>query len=102
MKWARARCIVTAHFGLFELGGLLLAQHGFPAVVLTYPEPSRALTDWRGRSAGCTGFGRRAPVHLYSCFLRGLPDYARGDLGSGPRLGVCVRLEEAEEQGGGG
>jgi lauroyl/myristoyl acyltransferase len=39
--------IVTAHFGLFELGGLLLAQHGFPSVVLTYPEPSQALTDWR-------------------------------------------------------
>jgi lauroyl/myristoyl acyltransferase len=39
--------IVTAHFGLFELGGLLLAQHGFPSTVLTYPEPSRALTDWR-------------------------------------------------------
>jgi KDO2-lipid IV(A) lauroyltransferase len=39
--------IVTAHFGLFELGGLLLAQHGFPATVLTYPEPTRALTEWR-------------------------------------------------------
>ena len=39
--------IVTAHFGLFELGGLLLAQHGFPATVLTYPEPTRELTDWR-------------------------------------------------------
>jgi lauroyl/myristoyl acyltransferase len=39
--------IVTAHLGLFELGGLLLAQHGFPSTVLTYPEPSRALTDWR-------------------------------------------------------
>ena len=39
--------IVTAHFGLFELGGLLLAQHGFPATVLTYPEPTRTLTDWR-------------------------------------------------------
>jgi lauroyl/myristoyl acyltransferase len=39
--------IVTAHLGLFELGGLLLAQHGFPATVLTYPEPTRALTDWR-------------------------------------------------------
>ena len=39
--------IVTAHFGLFELGGLLLAQRGFDSVVLTYPEPSRALTEWR-------------------------------------------------------
>jgi lauroyl/myristoyl acyltransferase len=39
--------VVTAHLGLFELGGLLLAQHGFDAVVLTYPEPSRELTEWR-------------------------------------------------------
>ena len=39
--------IVTAHLGLFELGGLLLAQHGFPSTVLTYQEPSRELTDWR-------------------------------------------------------
>ncbi len=39
--------IVTAHFGLFELGGLLLAWQGFDAVVLTYPEPSPALTRWR-------------------------------------------------------
>jgi lauroyl/myristoyl acyltransferase len=41
--------VVTAHLGLFELGGLLLAQHGFPSVVLTYPEPSPALTEWRAR-----------------------------------------------------
>ena len=39
--------VVTPHLGLFELGGLLLAQHGFPTVVLTHPEPSRALTEWR-------------------------------------------------------
>jgi KDO2-lipid IV(A) lauroyltransferase len=39
--------IVTAHFGLFELGGLLLAQHGCDAVVLTYPEPSESLSRWR-------------------------------------------------------
>jgi KDO2-lipid IV(A) lauroyltransferase len=39
--------VVTAHFGLFELGGLLLAQHGYDAVVLTYPEPSEALSRWR-------------------------------------------------------
>jgi lauroyl/myristoyl acyltransferase len=39
--------VVTAHFGLFELGGLLMAHHGFPSVVLTHPEPSRALTEWR-------------------------------------------------------
>jgi lauroyl/myristoyl acyltransferase len=39
--------VVTAHFGLFELGGLFLAQQGFSSVVLTYPEPSRALGEWR-------------------------------------------------------
>jgi lauroyl/myristoyl acyltransferase len=48
---ARARgrggIVVTAHFGLFELGGLMLAQAGLRATVLTYPEPSAALTAWR-------------------------------------------------------
>ena len=39
--------VVTAHFGLFELGGLLLAWQGFDSLVLTYPEPSVALTRWR-------------------------------------------------------
>ena len=39
--------IVTAHLGLFELGGLLMAQSGFPSAALTFPEPSVALTDWR-------------------------------------------------------
>jgi lauroyl/myristoyl acyltransferase len=39
--------VVTAHFGLFDLGGLMLAQMGIPCAVLTYPEPSRALTEWR-------------------------------------------------------
>ncbi len=43
----RGALIVTAHFGLFELGGLLLAWQGHDAVVLTYREPSEALTCWR-------------------------------------------------------
>ena len=43
----RGALVVTAHFGLFELGGLLLAKHDLPSVVLTYPEPSPALTEWR-------------------------------------------------------
>lgn len=46
-RLGRGALIVTAHFGLFELGGLLLAHHGFPTTVLTYPEPTRDLTDWR-------------------------------------------------------
>ena len=41
--------IVTGHLGLFELGGLLMTQSGLPAAVLTLPEPSNALTDWRAR-----------------------------------------------------
>lgn len=45
--------IVTGHFGLFELGGLLMARNGFPSAALTYPEPSSALTAWRA------GFRRR-------------------------------------------
>jgi len=45
--------VVTAHFGLFELGALMVAQMGIPCAVLTYPEPSRALTEWR------TAFRRR-------------------------------------------
>lgn len=46
-KLGKGALIVTAHFGLFELGGLLTAQRGFPAAVLTYPEPSAELTTWR-------------------------------------------------------
>jgi KDO2-lipid IV(A) lauroyltransferase len=43
----RGALILTAHHGLFELGGLLLAWQGYSAVILTYPEPSEALTRWR-------------------------------------------------------
>ena len=39
--------VLTGHIGLFELGGLLLARSGYPAVVLTYPEPTPELTAWR-------------------------------------------------------
>jgi lauroyl/myristoyl acyltransferase len=46
-RQGKGALIVTAHLGLFELGGLLLAQRGFPGAVLTFPEPSAALTDWR-------------------------------------------------------
>jgi len=46
-RQGKGALIVTGHFGLFELGGLLMAQSGFPSVALTFPEPSSALTDWR-------------------------------------------------------
>ena len=39
--WSRP---ISASFGV---GGLMVAQMGFPFTVLTYPEPSRALTEWR-------------------------------------------------------
>ncbi len=39
--------LVTAHLGLFELGGLLMTQNGLPSAVLTLPEPSSGLTRWR-------------------------------------------------------
>lgn len=39
--------VVTAHFGLFELGGLLMAEQGLPVAVLTFPEPSSELSQWR-------------------------------------------------------
>jgi lauroyl/myristoyl acyltransferase len=42
--------IVTAHLGLFELGGLIMAHHGFPTAVLTLPEPSSGLTEWRAQA----------------------------------------------------
>lgn len=39
--------LVTAHTGLFELGGLLMEQFKLPLVVLSLPEPSPALNQWR-------------------------------------------------------
>jgi lauroyl/myristoyl acyltransferase len=46
-KEGRGALVVTAHFGLFELGGLMLTQSGLRAAALTFPEPSPALTAWR-------------------------------------------------------
>ena len=39
--------LVTGHLGFFELGGLVMAQLGFPMTALTLPEPSTTLTEWR-------------------------------------------------------
>jgi lauroyl/myristoyl acyltransferase len=47
--------VVTAHFGLFELGALMLGQEGIPAAIITYPEPSRALSEWRAAFRGRWG-----------------------------------------------
>jgi KDO2-lipid IV(A) lauroyltransferase len=46
-RQGRGAIIVTAHFGLFELGALLMARAGCPCTVLTFPEPSPALSEWR-------------------------------------------------------
>ena len=43
----RGALLLTAHLGLFELGGLVMNQLGFPTVVLTFPEPRDDLTQWR-------------------------------------------------------
>jgi lauroyl/myristoyl acyltransferase len=39
--------LVTGHLGFFELGGLAMAQWGYPFTTLTLPEPSEPLTRWR-------------------------------------------------------
>ena len=43
----RGVILVTAHLGNWELGGVLLAQHGLPMSVVTLEEPTSALTEWR-------------------------------------------------------
>ncbi|MEZ5404905.1 MAG: lysophospholipid acyltransferase family protein [Verrucomicrobiia bacterium] len=43
----RGAILVTAHLGLFELGGVVMNELGFPMAVLTLPEPNEALTQWR-------------------------------------------------------
>ena len=46
-RQGKGALVVTGHFGLFELGGLLMAKSGIPSVAVTLPEPSPALTEWR-------------------------------------------------------
>ena len=43
----RGALLLTAHFGLFELGGVVMRDIGFPIVALTLPEGSRGLSEWR-------------------------------------------------------
>ena len=44
----RGTILITGHLGHWELGGLLLALRGLRMTVITLPEPSGALTRWRG------------------------------------------------------
>ena len=46
-RLGKGALIVTAHLGLFELGGLLMGCHGLATAALTFPEPSSELTSWR-------------------------------------------------------
>lgn len=39
--------LITGHLGHWELGGLLLAMQGLPMTVVTLPEPSTELMEWR-------------------------------------------------------
>jgi lauroyl/myristoyl acyltransferase len=43
----RGALLLTAHFGLFELGGVVMQDIGFPIVALTLPEASAGLSAWR-------------------------------------------------------
>lgn len=45
---AKKGCILlTMHLGFFELGGAIMKEMGFPLVILTNPEPTPHLTNWR-------------------------------------------------------
>jgi predicted RND superfamily exporter protein/lauroyl/myristoyl acyltransferase len=41
--------LVTVHLGLFELGSMLTPRIGQQPIVLSAPEPSRALGEWRAK-----------------------------------------------------
>ena len=43
----RGALLLTAHLGLFELGGVVMRDIGFPIVALTLPEGSQGLSEWR-------------------------------------------------------
>jgi KDO2-lipid IV(A) lauroyltransferase len=64
----RGTILVTAHLGHWELGGLLLALRGLRMTVVTLPEPSDALTRWRGACRQRIGIGTVAvgPGHDFA------------------------------------
>ncbi len=45
----RGAVLVTVHLGLFELGGVVMEEIGLPTVILSLPEPSPGLSEWRAR-----------------------------------------------------
>lgn len=74
----RGIILVTGHVGHWELGGLTLALRGLPLTVITLPEPSEALTRWRGACRRRLGIGTIAvgPGHDFAFveMLRALRD----------------------------
>ena len=72
LEAARARghgtIVVTAHLGHWELGGITLAQHGWPLTVVTLEEPSTGLTRWRDACRAHLGIRTIAvgPGHPFS------------------------------------
>jgi lauroyl/myristoyl acyltransferase len=64
----RGTIVVTAHLGHWELGGILLARHGWPLHVVTLEEPTTALTHWRDACRRHLGIGTVAvgPGHPFS------------------------------------
>ena len=117
--------LITPHLGNWELGGALLAERGYPLIVLTQAEPGRGLTEMRqaarsrrgietllelkahhAKEALCLGISRvRTVVNFteHSRMLRGdgravraaVPGIHRGG-GTGARL----RLRVARGDGG--
>ena len=46
-SYGKGILLITPHLSLFELGGVLMSELEFPSVVLTIPEPTTELTEWR-------------------------------------------------------
>ncbi len=47
LRHGRGAILATGHFGFFEFGALLLGRMGFPVTIVTLPEHTAELTEWR-------------------------------------------------------
>ncbi|HEX8295515.1 MAG TPA: lysophospholipid acyltransferase family protein [Chthoniobacteraceae bacterium] len=77
----RGVIVVTAHVGHWELGGIVIARHGWPLTVVTLEEPSSALTRWRDSFRANLGIRTVAvgPGHAFS-FLELIQTLRRNEL----------------------